>query len=130
MGREVGVTALARRTKEKIDATYKTPMRLYEVARDLRARPSVIHRQFTYGFGMSPVDYRNRLRVVDSLKLLLMKGYRVGEAGHEVGFSHISRFTRNFHRWFQVPPSQFKTKPSGSALIQSLPSEFHPESVV
>lgn len=58
--------------------------------------------------GMSPVEYRNRLRVRKASELLRTGGYTVAEAAEEVGIGDVKYFGKVFKRHTGMNPSIFK----------------------
>lgn len=64
-----------------------------------------LFKQYT---GESIVDYANKYRVFVAYKMLLTTNKSVREIAHEVGFSNISYFNRQFKRMFNTTPSKAK----------------------
>lgn len=58
--------------------------------------------------GMSPVDYRNRLRIRKALELLKSGKYTIGEVAELVGIQDISYFGKLFKRYTGLNPSAIK----------------------
>lgn len=56
--------------------------------------------------GMSPIDYRNDVRLTEAKKLLQSREYNVSEAGELVGFSNLSFFIRLYSRKFGHTPKK------------------------
>ena len=56
--------------------------------------------------GMSPIDYRNDLRLAGAQKLLQSREYNVSEAAERVGFSNLSFFIRLYCRKFGHTPKK------------------------
>lgn len=73
--------------------------------------PSRFRRLFFACKGMSPVDYRNRLRIHKAAELLRTGHYTVGEAAELVGIQDIKYFGKVFKRYMGLNPSNLK-KPS------------------
>ena len=62
-----------------------------------------LFREYT---GMSPIDYRNDLRLAEARKLLQSREYNVSEVAEGVGFSNLSFFIRLYHRKFGHTPKK------------------------
>lgn len=54
--------------------------------------------------GMSPIEYRNRLRLEEADKLIRTGEYLVEEAANAVGFTNISFFCRSYKKHFGHTP--------------------------
>lgn len=100
-------SSVAVRTKEKLSEYLGAGSSLQDIARELGYSPSVMTRYFKRNYELSPVDYRSRCRVMESMVLLLLREKNVTQAGFEVGFEDCSSFFRQFKRQTQVSPSQF-----------------------
>ena len=101
-------SGIALRAKQFIDRTFRDPeVGVTEVAEALNVSHSFMTREFKKAFGLTPVSYRTKLRVFESTKLMLMSGYNVTTAGHEVGFTDTARFNKQFRNLMNTIPSQF-----------------------
>ena len=58
--------------------------------------------------GMSPVEYRNRLRIRKATELLRSGDYTVGEAAEQVGIRDMKYFGKLFKRFTGMNPSDLK----------------------
>ena len=65
-------------------------------------------RLFSECMGLSPVEYRNKLRVQKAVDLLKMKKYSVGEVAEMVGISDIKYFSKLFKRYTGATPGMMK----------------------
>ncbi len=70
--------------------------------------PSSFRRIFLKIKGMSPVEYRNRLRIRKATALLRSGMYTVGEAAEQVGIRDIQYFGKLFKRYAGMNPSTLK----------------------
>ena len=61
-------------------------------------------RTFGEYLGISPVDYRNDLRLTEAQKKLTSGEYNVTEAANSVGFSNLSFFIRLYKKKFGHTP--------------------------
>lgn len=64
-------------------------------------------RSFREYVGVSPIEYRNSLRLQYAKMLLTTGEYSVEEVAHKSGFNNISFFYRLFRRKFGSSPSKF-----------------------
>lgn len=103
-------SAVAERTKRHIDQNFKQELSVTRMATELRFSHAVMTRMFTRNYGISPVAYRNRLRVFESLGLLLLQGWDIGSVCRAVGFSSVSRFDKHFRNFSKTIPSNFRLR--------------------
>lgn len=95
------------RIKQAIDASYTRSQPLADVAQRLRIAPSTMSRCFRRTYGMTPVRYRHRLRIVDGM-LRLLEGAAVAEVCQDVGFGDLSRFYRHFRSLTLSSPATYR----------------------
>lgn len=58
--------------------------------------------------GLSPVEYRNKLRIEKALELLKTRKYTVGEVAESVGIGDIKYFSKLFKRYTGTTPRTIK----------------------
>ena len=68
---------------------------------------SGFRRSFREYVGVSPIEYRNDLRLLYAKMLLISGEYSAEEAAHQSGFNNISFFYRLFRRKFGTSPGKF-----------------------
>lgn len=68
---------------------------------------SVVDRSFKLAFGLSPIQYRNRMRIIDGAHRLLLGEGNVTDITFDVGFNGTSNFNKHFKKLMKVPPSQY-----------------------
>lgn len=56
--------------------------------------------------GLSPIDYRNRIRLQEARKLIGSGEFHVEEAALAVGFSNLSFFCRSYKKQFGISPGK------------------------
>ena len=88
-------TSLSQQAKRLIADNFSRSIAIREVARALHVSHARLTRQFKVDFGLTPVDYRRRLRVSEAIGRL-SEGEPILETGYEVGFEDASRFYKNF----------------------------------
>ncbi|MBN8542022.1 MAG: AraC family transcriptional regulator [Deltaproteobacteria bacterium] len=109
---------LAAKVKAFIDAGYRNELLIAGLAQQLGVSRVAMGRAFKACYGISPVAYRNRLRLFYSLKLM-SSGETVTAAAFNSGYSHLSRFNRQFREYMRTSPSEFcliKKKPRTTLL--------------
>ena len=83
---------------------YRKPLRLEELASTARMGVSTLHHQFRALTGMSPLQYQKQLRLQTARQRMLMDGLDATTAAFEVGYENISQFSREYSRFFGLPP--------------------------
>lgn len=79
-----------------------------QLARMCGLSTGCFRRIFSECVGMTPVEYRNKLRMEKAAMLLRTGSCTVGEAGEAVGISDIKYFSKLFKRHTGVSPSVMK----------------------
>lgn len=69
---------------------------------------SSFRRIFQESKGMSPVEYRNRLRIRKATELLRSGAYTVGEVAEQVGIADVKYFGKLFKRYTGLNPGTLK----------------------
>jgi AraC family transcriptional regulator len=88
--------------------TYREPLALSAIARELGTSPSYLCRVFRRQTGTSMSAYRRTLRLRDALGWLSDSTADLGEITARLGFSSHSHFTSAFRRAFGTTPSRFR----------------------
>lgn len=99
-------SALAAQVKSAIDRSYSYELKIGELARQLNVSRVVMGRAFKQAYGITPVAYRSRLRVIHSLARM-RQGDSITEAAFNSGFAHLSRYNRQFREMFSASPRDF-----------------------
>lgn len=92
--------------KLMIDQTFDQGVSLAEIARQLGVAPATLSRSFHHCYGITPVQYRTRIRLYDSIRRLV-RGIPVTETSLDVGFNDLSLFIKQFKRELSTPPGTF-----------------------
>jgi AraC-like DNA-binding protein len=106
--KEEKLIPLSLKVKRAIDLNFNSSISIGDIAKNINSTASPISRAFKITYDISPLFYRNQLRVFDA-SLKLLKGETVTEAAHEVGFQDLSRFNKQFKEKMRAIPSQFKS---------------------
>lgn len=78
-----------------------------ELAQLCNLSPSSFRRYFKSYSSMSPITYRNYLRIQKAKELLLTGEYTVTEAAHAVNIPDLCYFNKLFRKYYHNPPSSF-----------------------
>ncbi len=82
------------------------PIRMQELAREMRMSPSAMHSWFRAVTSMSPLQYQKQLRLQEARRILLTESLDAGTASRRVGYESASQFSREYRRFFGNPPMQ------------------------
>lgn len=93
--------------KSSIDRQFRQQKAIKEIQEELRFSPSYSSRIFKQAYGLSPVEYRNRLRVMQVSVDLLFKQQTIEQSQHSVGIEDSSFFHKKFKQHLNARPSQF-----------------------
>ena len=81
--------------KRLLEQHYQEDLKIGDLCRSLGARPNTLGKRFRRAFGFSAKHYLTRLRVIESLRLMLAS-MPVTQAAFESGFQDFSRFSKSF----------------------------------
>ncbi|GAA4667530.1 MULTISPECIES: AraC family transcriptional regulator [Amycolatopsis] len=97
---------------------YAAPVSVAELAKVAGMSESTFHRHFRSATSMTPIEYRQQIRLQRARVLLAAGTTSVAEAGYLVGYESASQFNREYRRAFGVSPgahrSAVPTASSGS----------------
>lgn len=105
---------------ELIHGDFATGLSVEDLAREAAMGVSSFHRTFKEVTGETPLQYLKKVRLLKAKNLLVYEGKRVEEAAWAVGYASPSQFSREFKRYFSVPPSAAHTLPYSDALEPGL----------
>lgn len=83
---------------------FAEPLRVEDLAREVRLSPSAFHQHFKKVTTMSPLQYQKRMRLQEARRLMLGEGLEAAEAAFRVGYESPSQFSREYRREFGAPP--------------------------
>ena len=91
-----------------IERHYNLPLPLAELARMAHMCERSLQRYFQGAFGLSPVDYINRLRIEKACRLIGEGEMNITQASESVGIPDSNYFARVFRRFTGTSPSAFR----------------------
>jgi AraC-like DNA-binding protein len=106
IGKEEKRHQVAVRTQAFLHAHFTESLSIVDMSKELKIPHTTMTPYFHANYGISPVAYRNLLRVFESLRLISM-GIPVQDAATKAGFMDYTRFYRNFCEHLFCAPSQF-----------------------
>jgi transcriptional regulator GlxA family with amidase domain len=119
--RQVGLAdsqvAIVARAIARIKDHYDQVIRVEDLAAEVGLSVSSLNRHFRAATSMSPVQYQKHVRLQHARILLLANPRDVAAAGHAVGYTSASQFTREYRRLFGAPPGQDAAQLQDSHLV-------------
>lgn len=91
-----------------IEENYASPIRAAELARRCGLSEPQFRRVFEDSVRMVPMDYLNLIRIQKACKLMQSRDLSMEMVAAECGFSSVSTFTRNFRKYLEITPYQWK----------------------
>lgn len=85
---------------------YAEPCSVADLAELAGMSLSAFHEHFRAAIGMSPLQYRNRLRLQEARRVMVVEGVDAAAAGYRVGYDSPSQFSREYSRMFGAPPAR------------------------
>lgn len=102
---ETPVSPLSRKAKSLIASNYRTDVAIADIADELGVSHAHLSRQFKRDYGLTPVGYRNRLRVSEAMGRL-SQGEKILDVGYDVGFNDTTRFYEDFRKVTGTSPGK------------------------
>ena len=99
------VAILSRKAKSLIASNYRADVAIAEIADKLGVSHAHLTRQFKRDYGITPIDYRHRLRVSDAMGRL-SRGEEILDVGYDVGFNDTKRFYEDFRKVTGTSPGK------------------------
>ncbi|MEJ2721259.1 MAG: AraC family transcriptional regulator [bacterium] len=97
--------AAVARALDRIHSDYRDALTVEQLAQENGMSVSSFHRAFKRVTCDSPLQYLKKIRLDKAKGLLVHQGMRVNAVAYEVGYESPSQFSREFKRYFNVPPS-------------------------
>lgn len=99
-----------KRVADWLEQRWNSPPGLNEIAQVAHRSPRQITRWFVNGFGCTPKQYTDRLRLSRARALLWQEDLPIKNIAEDLGFASIHHFTRWFHRQVGQPPGRFRAR--------------------
>lgn len=112
-------SSVAEKVKNYIDQFYTENLHISEIAKNFHFSWAVMSREFKKVYGVSPIEYRHRLRLFHAVKLLSV-GTPAAEACFNSGFNSLTQFNTHFKHYFATSPSTYSSKKTNPNLLKSL----------
>lgn len=94
--------------KKFIDKNYRDELEIADIAKNFSLSSSQLTKIFKNHFHLSPVEYRSKLRIFQSMFNLLTQDQTVIDIASHSGFNDLSRFNKQFKKITNATPSKFK----------------------
>lgn len=94
--------------KKFIDENYQDDLEISDIAKKFNLSSSQLTKTFKSYFLLSPVEYRSKLRIFQSMFDLLTQDQTIIDIANHSGFNDLSRFNKQFKRITNSTPSKFK----------------------
>ncbi len=91
---------------------YSSSIKISELASECHMSESHFRRLFEENIGLTPVEYLNRIRILQACELIRRTGKSMEEVAVKVGFTTTSTFNRNFKRITGTSPYKWKKQPA------------------
>ncbi|RYX86410.1 AraC family transcriptional regulator [bacterium] len=89
---------------EKIFREFNKPLHVEEMAKQIGMSVSGFHHHFKAVTALSPLQFQKQLRLREAQRLMLNEEFDAASAGYRVGYDDASHFSREYKRFFGVPP--------------------------
>lgn len=115
------------RAVEAIRERFNQPLRVEALARLAQMSVPTFYRHFKLATTMSPHQFQKQIRLQEARRLLLAKETDAAGAGYRVGYESPSHFSRDYRRFFGVPPL-FDLKQPRKRFVEPVRTAFakHP----
>lgn len=85
--------------------TFRQPFDIHELLSVAARSQSSLYRDFKDATGLSPLQFRNRLRLEEARRIMVSASVGVAEAGFAVGYESPSQFSRDYRRLYGRAPT-------------------------
>ncbi len=94
--------------KDYIMQNYLNPLSVQTLADFIGIERSYLYRIFKINLGMSPLQYINSFRITKACELIKSTNLSIEEVAKSVGYDNISHFYKNFKKYTNITPNQYK----------------------
>jgi AraC-like DNA-binding protein len=85
---------------------YDEPVHVPDLAAMAGMSASTFHRHFRAATSMTPIEFRQQIRLQEARVLLRARASTVAEVGYRVGYESASQFNREYQRTFGTSPGR------------------------
>jgi len=96
------------KTRDLVHDSFRRPLSIVDLARDVGVHPVHLARAFGRRFGCSPAEYVRRLRVEAACDALVRSRQPLAEIAITSGFADQSHMNRQFRRRLGMTPGEFR----------------------
>lgn len=104
-----GPTSKPNGVKASIDSQFRQQRAVTAIINSLKFSPSAASRLFKVTYGLAPVQYRNRLRMMQASTDLIFGAPSIEATQHAIGINDSSYFYQSFRDQMKTTPSSFRT---------------------
>lgn len=101
-------SVLGNRVKRYIDAHFKEPLTLQEIADALNVSTYYMAHVFKDMSGYAPMTYLQKRRIGEAQTLLIHTDRSISEIAYSLGYDAQSHFNQQFSRHVGMPPGEFR----------------------
>ncbi|NVN90704.1 MAG: AraC family transcriptional regulator [Desulfuromonadales bacterium] len=87
-----------------LKGNYSQPLRIDDLAAEVRMSISTFHHHFRSMTALSPLQFQKQLRLQEARRLMLAERLDAATAAFQVGYESPSQFSREYNRLFGAPP--------------------------
>jgi AraC-like DNA-binding protein len=103
-------SGIAKNFRHYLNENFEENLTIEEICKKLNYNPAVLNRAFKKAYEISPINYRIKMRVLDSIHRLVLGDSNVTDIGYDVGFTSSGNFTKQFKKIMKIPPSDYLGK--------------------
>ena len=92
-----------------MELNFDAPLNQAEYARLFHVHKDYLSRRFKHVFGEGMINYMNRIRIAHAEKLMRETELKIREIAYLTGFDDEKYFSRQFKRFTQLTPSEYRT---------------------
>jgi AraC-like DNA-binding protein len=112
------------RAKDLVDARYREPLEVDDLAAAARLSKAHFSREFRRAFGESPHQYLLTRRLERAASLLRLTDWSVADICFGVGLHSVGSFTTSFTRTYGMSPTAYRAAHPPAAARAMVPTCF------